>query len=90
MTNPNAKSRTQHEAEVEANKRRIRDLIRYLVGEEATAEHDRQMSRIIPAPEWFKRRMAAVRSQPRPTFARVRQQMQASAEHRRKSTAKPR
>jgi hypothetical protein len=45
--------------------------------------------KVIPAPEWAKKQMDKRRSQEPPDLERVRQQMQARAEHRRKADRNP-
>ncbi len=47
-----------------------------------------QLPPLIPAPDWLVRRMLAVRKLPPPTSEEVKRQMQASAEIRRRLTAK--
>jgi len=47
-----------------------------------------QAQRVIPAPAWLVRRMQTLRQMPSPSSGEVRRQMRASAELRRKSSAK--
>ncbi len=47
------------------------------------------MKHLIPAPEWLKQRMEAVRKAPPPTLEMVRAQMRASAAFRAKLTGEP-
>jgi hypothetical protein len=56
--------------------------------QQGMASEQHRKHSIIQAPDWVKERIRKVRSQPPPTLERVRQQLQASAECRRKSENK--
>lgn len=84
MPAKNAKSKT-HEEQMADNRRLVLDLLGHLEGKEEAAAFERQLSKIIPAPEWLKKRMEAVRSQSHVTTEQALQQARASAEYRRKT-----
>jgi hypothetical protein len=53
-----------------------------------TLRMKQQVQPVIPAPDWLVRRMENLRRMPPPSLEEVRRQMRASAEQRRKSSAK--
>lgn len=81
---PDAKALAHYEAEREANEALIDDALSYIVGPEKAAEHKRRRARIIPAPEWLKKRMLKSREDSKHvTLDEMLQQAKASEKYRR-------